>query len=293
MNRPPLQVDDQTLDRLITQAMGADPSQRLNGDGRADLLDLNDRSDACEVERDLATFAAACCTDWREPVPAAVRAKLDAAAAGWMAASRAAATPAAKPAPTVSAPARVADDRDSYPISSARPAAATASGGRWSRLWAIAATLALAVVIGSRAWSSGSAPSDASPGTRLAALRAVSDVTEWSWSAGPDATGKAVSGSVVWSPSRQEGYMRFNGLAANDPRAEQYQLWIFDTKRDERYPIDGGVFDCPRGTGELVVPIDPRLRIDDLAAFVVTVERPGGVWVSDRSRISAIAKKPA
>lgn len=289
MNRRPLQLDDQALDALISKAMGDGAVAARNGDGRPGLLELDDLSPECEVERDLATFAAACCSDWREPVPAALRSKLDAAAAGWVAASRAA---SALPQKTA-APARSDDLRGPIPITSGRQQAAQRRSGQWSRLWAIAATLALAVVVGSRAWSSGSAPTQATTDAKLAALRAVGDVVEWAWSAGPDATGQAVTGSVVWSASRQEGYMCFKGLASNDPRAEQYQLWIFDARRDERYPVHGGVFDAPRGSGELVVPIDPRLRVEDLAAFVVTVERPGGVWVSDRSRISAIAKKPA
>ena len=41
--------------------------------------------------------------------------------------------------------------------------------------------------------------------------------------------------------------MRFRGLAANNPTQIQYQLWMFDAERDERYPVDGGVFDVPAG----------------------------------------------
>lgn len=70
-----------------------------------------------------------------------------------------------------------------------------------------------------------------------------------------------------WSNARQSGYMRFTGLAANDPSESQYQLWIFDGERDDRYPIDGGVFDVP-ASGEVVVPIAAKLRAVGRDCFV-------------------------
>jgi hypothetical protein len=84
--------------------------------------------------------------------------------------------------------------------------------------------------------------------------------------------------------------MRFRDLLANDPDQYQYQLWIFDAERDERYPIDGGVFDV-RGDGEeVIVPIRAKLQVLQPAMFAVTVERPGGVVVSNRERICLVAK---
>ena len=100
-------------------------------------------------------------------------------------------------------------------------------------------------------------------------------------------------GDVVWSPSRQQGFMRFRGLAANDPAVAQYQLWIFDAERDEAYPVDGGVFDVPpEADGDVVVRIDPRLVVGRAVAFAVTVEQPGGVVVSSRSRLPLLAALP-
>jgi anti-sigma-K factor RskA len=87
--------------------------------------------------------------------------------------------------------------------------------------------------------------------------------------------------------------MRFVGLPANDTSAEQYQLWIFDGTRDDRYPVDGGVFDIPAGATEVVVPIHARLPVRQAALFAVTVERPGGVVVSSRERIVALAQVAA
>jgi hypothetical protein len=99
----------------------------------------------------------------------------------------------------------------------------------------------------------------------------------------------SVSGEVVWSDSRQQGYMRFKGLEVNDSSKEQYQLWIFDETQDESTPVDGGVFDIS-ADGEVVVPIDAKLAVKNPKMFAVTVEKPGGVVVSKREKIVALAK---
>ncbi len=114
-------------------------------------------------------------------------------------------------------------------------------------------------------------------------------VLQRSWRAGNDASGQRVSGDVVWDARSQRGFMRFAGLRRNNPAVEQYQLWIFDARRDERYPVDGGVFDITRADGEQVIPIHAALKVGVPLMFAVTVERPGGVVVSDRSRIAALA----
>ncbi len=100
----------------------------------------------------------------------------------------------------------------------------------------------------------------------------------------------AVQGDVVWDEATQTGYMRFSGLPANDPTRSQYQLWIFDGTRDDRFPVDGGVFDVPAGVTEVVVPIRATLPVRKAALFAVTVEAPGGVMVSSRERIVALAQ---
>ncbi len=117
------------------------------------------------------------------------------------------------------------------------------------------------------------------------------DVFVWPWQAGPDATAQGASGDVVWSDGAQQGFMRIRGLAANDPDEFQYQLWIFDAGRDERYPVDGGVFDISADAAEIVIPIAAKLRVGDPALFAVTVERPGGVVVSSRERIALLAEQ--
>jgi anti-sigma-K factor RskA len=82
--------------------------------------------------------------------------------------------------------------------------------------------------------------------------------------------------------------MTIRGLPKNDPFKEQYQLWIIDPSRDDE-PIDGGVFDIS-ADAESVIPINAKLMVGNPKVFAVTVEKPGGVVVSDQKRLPLIAK---
>ncbi|MBL8607130.1 MAG: anti-sigma factor [Myxococcales bacterium] len=128
-------------------------------------------------------------------------------------------------------------------------------------------------------------PSDASLREALLARGA----SKLEWAATKDPASTSAAGDVVWSAAEQKGYMRFRGLAKNDPRGSQYQLWIFDKDRDQRYPVDGGVFDVT-ADGDVLVPIKARLPVGEAVLFAVTVEKPGGVVVSKRERIVLTAK---
>jgi len=152
--------------------------------------------------------------------------------------------------------------------------------------WAVAAAVALWAVAGRSPASSVAGP-EATRGALLATQGALT------WDRATDPTGARAEGDVVWSDSAQAGVMRFRGLAVNDPGQEQYQLWIFDAARDERYPVDGGVFNVASDSGDVLVRITPRIPVSNATLFVVTVERPGGVVVSDRSRIAVLAKRPS
>jgi hypothetical protein len=122
------------------------------------------------------------------------------------------------------------------------------------------------------------------PAERRAELLAqAADARTLAWSATPDPAAKGATGDVVWSESRQQGYLRIRGLAVNDPSRAQYQLWIFDARREQAHPVDGGVFDVEGG--DVVVPIHAAIRVFEPKLFAVTVERPGGVVVSKRERI--------
>jgi anti-sigma-K factor RskA len=101
---------------------------------------------------------------------------------------------------------------------------------------------------------------------------------------------KSAGGSVIWSDSKQQGYMILSGIPANDPGKAQYQLWIVDPARDTDAPVDGGVFDIPAGAASVVVPIDAKLAIRNPQAFVITREQPGGVVKSKQETVVALAK---
>jgi anti-sigma-K factor RskA len=101
-----------------------------------------------------------------------------------------------------------------------------------------------------------------------------------------------VGGDVVWSDEKQAGYMRLRGLPVNDKSKETYQLWIFDKTQDKATPIDGGTFDVDK-EGEVVIPIDAKLKALGPELFAITIEKPGGVVVSKREKIAALAKVEA
>ena len=151
-------------------------------------------------------------------------------------------------------------------------------------------------------------PRNASPvldlnAQRLALLEnsATDDLVQWDWisTGDPSVTGE-VFGDVVWSNTLNKGYMRISGLEINDPKLTQYQLWIFDSTRPSgalpqfgegllsQRPIDGGVFDI-NADGEVIVEINAKLTVKQAAAFAITIEPPGGVVVSDRSRVPLLA----
>jgi anti-sigma-K factor RskA len=100
-----------------------------------------------------------------------------------------------------------------------------------------------------------------------------------------DPAAAGATGDAVWDPGTQRGYLRVVGLPANDPNVRQYQLWMIDGARDARYPVDGGVFDMPANSSEVIVPIRAALPVRVLKAFAVTIERPGGVVVSAREHV--------
>lgn len=98
---------------------------------------------------------------------------------------------------------------------------------------------------------------------------------------------KQILGDLVWNNSAQKGFVRFYNLPANDPSKETYQLWIVD--ESQKYPIDGGLFNV-NTQGEIILPIDTRLKVEKPKMFAVTAEKPGGVVVSDLKRVMAVAK---
>ena len=122
-------------------------------------------------------------------------------------------------------------------------------------------------------------------------LSAAPDVMKAAWGPGNVKDLASVTGDAVWSDDRQEGYLRFRGLPPNDKHTQQYQLWIFDETQSDKTPIDGGVFDVNVDEkGEVVIPIHAALQVRNPKAFAVTIEKAGGVVVSDRSKIVVLGK---
>ena len=129
------------------------------------------------------------------------------------------------------------------------------------------------------------------------------DAVRWDWAPGLVNPAEDVTGYVTFSPEAQEGFMMIKGLEPNDPRIEQYQLWIWDQERepdpnnpqplaDNVHPVDGGVFNV-NDRGEVVIPMKIPLRVGKPYLFAVTVERPGGVVKSDKSSVPIIAGPPS
>ncbi len=165
----------------------------------------------------------------------------------------------------------------------------------WGGWLAAAAMLALwvrgpaapATVVAAR--PTATAASVAASWARDSLIAGDSAITRIAWAPTADSTALGASGDVVWSTRAQRGVMRLIGLKPNDARRWQYQLWIFDKTRDQRYPVDGGVFDVPAGATEVFVPITARVPVGSAVMFAVTVEAPGGVVVSTRERVALLA----
>lgn len=146
--------------------------------------------------------------------------------------------------------------------------------------WVAAAALLIATVVAygrvvSLEQRLGEVPAD----VRLQELVATTpDVEVLPWAT------DGIGGDVTWSNAKNEGFLRIDGLAVNDPAVAQYQLWIFRglDPSAEAHPVSGGVFDVDR-EGQVIVPIDAQLELGRAGMFVVTVEKPGGVMVDRKS----------
>lgn len=168
----------------------------------------------------------------------------------------------------------------------------------WLGWMAAAACLAFAAI----GWIQMFAQRQAAPVAQvsLASLRdsvaKAADARHAPWKDWDNPEIKGVKGEVVWSQDKQKGYMTFKGLPENDPLREQYQLWIVDD-RGLAQRISGGIFNgSGKPTGwqgevraerigdELIVEISPRIHVDQPSLFALTIEEPGGTWVSDMKR---------
>lgn len=198
---------------------------------------------------------------------------------------------------------RLRDDARRFRSSAARP-----QGGRWiaAAVGAVLATAAsLLLVIGRRDEPVALPPSRMPESPAVAAkiaptpavqreelLATVADAVRLDCAAAAEGGfgARQAQGDVVWSPSRQRGFLRIRGLTPNDPARRQYQVWIVDGDRGT--PVAGGVFDVAGADGDVVVPILPRAFVQGPTMFAVTVESPGGAADAgfDRDRVVARAE---
>lgn len=146
------------------------------------------------------------------------------------------------------------------------------------------------------------------PVVTLADLRrevdASADLRRAPWGDWDNPEVKGVTGEIVWSQSLQKGYMVFKGLPANDPTKEQYQLWIVDDRGIE-HRVSGGIFNASADTtgwrgevrtqrvgDDLIVEVEPRIFVRTPTLFALTIEEPGGTWLSTMKR-RVVAAKPS
>lgn len=151
--------------------------------------------------------------------------------------------------------------------------------------------LAATMVIAALGWYRALAPAPIEDVPGPVPIAQMPDAGRWDFEPTDDPAGLRIEGEVRWTTSGQRGEMLLSGLPKNDPRQEQYQLWIFDATRSDAHPIDGGVFDIKAGTNQIVA-IRPTLQVRQPTLFAITIEPPGGVMVSDRERLVALAKVP-
>ena len=260
-----------------------------------ELGELDRLGAAGDASFDVAAAAVALATTPIEPMPAALAEKILAAAPR---PDFTRTIPGVVAMPTLPRDTIVGVELDAFaPKPQAQPEqpappdqlAARRAGKRRTWIPWLAAAACLAIAAGA-VWRlrdrNAPAPSEA----RADLLASAADAARLVWTATADPNAHGASGDVVWSTTEQRGYMRFVGLAPNDPQKFQYQLWIFDKDRDEKYPVDGGVFDVS-STGEVIVPIRAKLHVTDATLFAVTIEKPGGVVVSKRERIVVTAAR--
>lgn len=217
-----------------------------------------------------------------EPMPAHLRRRLADQAAGFLARPQAASQGPAPVDEIAKARARRAAVAPA-PLDPPRRSFLATAG------WAVAATVVLAVLVTGRIGGP-STTGDGTPGpsrastassagqARSALLASAPDAVTLPWQPPMAAGFEGVTGDVVWSDARQQGYLRLAGLPANDPARAQYQLWIVDPDRDA-HPVDGGVFNVS-ARGEVIIPVQARLPVAHPKAFAITLEKPGGVVVS-------------
>jgi Anti-sigma-K factor rskA len=291
-------IEDRMIELLADRATGA-----LSNEDERELAELLRRYP--ELDTDVLDLAAAAVHLAYEeaplaPLPAHVAARVEAALL--RDGAKTVVDPSHLPTLPIAAPARPAEARapdapartpSAPPSLVARASAREAAPARVSWLayagWAAAAVFFLVSAALFRASHEAPVPL----ANQRARLMAQPGTVQSAFVALKDESAAQAQGDVVWSTREQRGFMRFRGLASNPHDKWVYQLWIFDTEQDERFPIDGGVFDIDPSNAagtDVLVPIQAKINVAKPTQFVVTIEKPGGVVVSKRERVALLAK---
>lgn len=271
--KPPLPADDRLLDLLTEQAtLGLD--EQHAGELRVLLSRFGLAEEEASLDKCASAYALAFLgSQGLMDPPPSLLAKVHSAGRDWCQSVRdQRADQASKPAPSP------------LTFPPAAPVMVLPARGmpRWAPWLAAAAGITLAAI----AWL----PTvlNTKPTNPVATVSDDPGAVRLAWRDWDSPEQPGVTGEVVWSESKQSGYMKFVGLKPNDPAQEQYQLWIIDSRGMEQR-ISGAIFNA--SAGETIVPIKPGIDVKQAAAFALTIEKPGGVWVSDMKRRVVIAAK--
>jgi hypothetical protein len=280
----PLRSEERLFDLLVLEA-----TQGLSAVEEHELQELKrefPHAANVDIERTVAALTVALLAG-RDMPPQALRDRI--VAAGRAAAATKSQTPRAS----------VSNLQDAR---STRSASGVSASNRFSRAgwWVAAASLLLALA----GWwprltgNPSALVANTSPTQAREELLSSGRAIRASWTPPSSDGGQALVGDVVFDPVTQRGFLSFRGIPANDPRLAQYQLWIVDARRKQPEPVDGGIFDvaaqpptaASSSSGEVVIPFEARLPVGQPAAFVVTLEQPGGVVISKQEKVLALAK---
>ena len=169
------------------------------------------------------------------------------------------------------------DEEPAAPVRLQRPPAPSpARSAAWTG-WLAAAGLAVGFFVVFAVMQSGR---DSQPVT-FASLQQSGRETASLKPMTPDNAYARAEAETVWDEATQTGVLRVRNLPTNDATQAQYQLWIVDaTLPDGLNRVDGGVFDVTRD-GWSEIPITAKVPVGEAAGFAITLERPGGVVVSE------------
>lgn len=257
-------------------------------DDNFELSDLTLEIAAAELSVALAE------TDAQADMPASLRSKLEELAAAHIAAMRARSDETSPGAMRInripSLPAAIAPTSAGNFASNALALIPTPWQPFIRTLSALAAAACILIGAGIFYYSISQSPS-AKRDALVAKANTTDGVVRWDWvpwTGEADSRAAKASGDVVWDTQAQGGFMTFAGLPPIDASKEVYQLWIIDADRPGEHPVDGGTFTVD-ASGKVIVPFYARVKVGKPVAFAVTIERPGGVVVSDQKRKLTIA----